>query len=444
MANIDKLKSLVQSLARRKIKDSEQFLEYKRSLLAKLNIAPPGNVEILNIYRGLRQQKTIKANFYFEKRLKKHPVRSLSGIASVAVLTKPWPCPGKCIYCPEEKNIPKSYLSGEPAVDRAKSLKFNPYLQVAKRIEVLEKNGHPTDKIELIVIGGTWSCLPKRYQTWFIKRCFDGANGKTSKNLAVAQKINEKAKHRIVGLTLETRPDFITEEEIRRMRQLGCTRVEIGVQSIDDKISKFNQRGITAEQIAETTELLKNAGFKICYHLMPGLPKSSPQKDYQVFKKIFTDEKFQPDMLKIYPCVVVKGSKLYKMWRKKKFIPYSDKALINLLVKIKKEIIPPYVRIMRLFRDIPSNLIEGGTKISNLREIILKQLKKQNISCQCIHCREIKDEPLKLFKNIKLIKRIYRASGGQEIFLSFEDIQKNKLIAFLRLRLPAKKTKNHI
>jgi len=432
------LEKIIKKIIKSQPQTAEELIKIKRETSNKLKIPTPSNIELIEKLKSYKQTENTQQII---KLLRRHPVRTLSGIASVAVLTKPWPCPGKCIYCPEEKNIPKSYLSGEPAVDRAKALKFNPYLQVAKRIEVLEKNGHPTDKIELIVIGGTWSCLPLKYQNYFIKRCFDGANQKTSKNLSQAQKLNEEAKHRIVGLTLETRPDFITSEEIKRMRQLGCTRVEIGVQSTDDKVLKFNQRGITSKQITETTELLKNAGFKICYHMMPGLPKSSPKKDYKIFKQLFSDEKFQPDMLKIYPCVVTKGSKLYKIWQAKKFIPYNDNQLINLLVKIKREIIPPYVRIMRLFRDIPSNLIEGGTKISNLREVILEKLKKQGAQCQCIHCREIRNEPLELFKNIKLINRMYRASGGKEIFLSFEDIKKNKLVAFLRLRLPCKNKK---
>lgn len=448
--------NLSQQILKAKLKSDQDFIEWQRKLAVQLKIAPPSKVEILNLYKNLRQKKRMGINFYFEKQLKKRPVRSLSGVAVVSVLTKPWPCPGRCIYCPKESGIPKSYLSGEPAVERAKFLKYDPYNQVKKRIEALERTGHPTDKIELIVIGGTWSYLPRRYQKWFIKRCLDGANDtgngekskiknkklkikiknkKISGTLEEAQKLNEKAKHRIVGITLETRPDYITPQEILRMRQLGCTRVEIGVQTIDDKILSKNQRGHGAQEIIWATKLLKDAGFKVCYHLMPGLPGSTPQKDIAVFQKIFSNPNFQPDLVKIYPCVVTKGSKLYKIWQQKKYKPYSDKQLIALLIKL-KSIIPPYVRIIRVVRDIPSFKIEGGSKISNLREAVQKEMIKRHLRCQCIRCREIKN--LKI-KNLELKRREYLASDGKEIFISFEDATNDKLAAFLRLRLP----KNH-
>ncbi len=434
MTEKQKIELLVKKLVQKRISSFDNFLKLKQKICSELKTSMPGNVNILKTYYRLKKKREVKNNVFFEKQLKKRPVRSLSGVAIIAVLTKPWPCPGKCIYCPFEKGVPKSYLSGEPAVERAKLLKYNPYQQVKKRIEVLEKNGHPTDKIELIVIGGTWSYLPKQYQTWFIKKCFDGANNSTSKNLQTAQEKNEKAKHRIIGLTLETRPDYISPQEILRMRKLGCTRVEIGVQITDDKILKLNNRQHGVKEIIQATKLLKNAGFKICYHMMPGLLGSNPQKDLKMFKQLFTNPDFQPDMLKIYPCVVTRGSKLYKLFKDKIYHPYSDKQLINLLVKIKL-IIPPYVRINRLIRDIPAWQIKGGSKISNLREIVQKQMKKQKKTCQCIRCREVKDLRFKIL-DFRLIKRDYDASDGKEIFLSFEDIKENKLAAFLRLRLP--------
>jgi len=455
----------VRELAKKKIANSEQFLDFKKKLISRFKIQPPTTTTILEIYRRLK----IKRNPYFENKLIKRPVRSLSGVAVVAVLTKPYPCPGSCLYCPIEKGIPKSYLSGEPAVERAKKLKYDPFNQVQKRIEVLEKNGHPTDKIELIVIGGTWSYLPKIYQTWFIKRCFDGANATDNKKpattepqnattesqngpsasqwlqgseiqrlqekLRTAQHINESAKHRIVGITLETRPDYITPQEIKQMRKLGCTRVELGVQTIEEKILRLNQRGHGVQQIIDATRLLKNAGFKVCYHLMPGLLGSNPKKDLAVFQKILSQADYRPDMIKIYPCVVTKGSKLYKLWRQKKYHPYSDKKLIDLLVKI-KSIIPPHVRVIRMIRDIPSYKIEGGSKISNLREVVHQEMARRGLGCRCIRCREIKDlrSPI---KNLKFISRHFPASEGQEFFLSFENIHQDKLVAFLRLRLPA-------
>jgi len=428
------LNILVKKLVLKRISSLDEFSKLKHKLAGQLKIPPVRNSDILRTYRELKKKKQIKTNVFLDKQLKKRPIRSLSGVAVVAVLTKPWPCPGKCLYCPLEKGVPKSYLSGEPAVERAKLLKYNPYEQVKKRIEVLKNNNHPVDKIELIVIGGTWSYLPKKYQTWFIKRCFDGANNSISKDLKTAQKKNETTKHRLIGITLETRPDYINTQELIRMRSLGCTRVEIGVQAIDDQILKLNTRGHKTTETIEATRLLKDAGFKICYHFMPGLYGSSPQKDLTMFKKLFTSQDFQPDMLKIYPCVVTKGSKLYGMYKNKKYKPYTDKQLMTLLIKMKL-IVPEYIRINRLIRDIPAYQIQGGSKISNLREFIQKRMKKENKTCSCIRCREIKNEPINI-KNIKLKKQKYNASQGQEIFLSFKDVKQNKIAAFLRLRLP--------
>ena len=450
---------IVQEMAKEKITSEKEFEKVKQKTIAKIKMTFPPNNELLMIYKKLRKQNNVHPNFYFEKLLKKRPIRSLSGVAIVAVLTKPWPCPGKCIYCPTEKNIPKSYLSGEPAVERAKTLNYDPYLQTRKRIEMLEKNGHPTDKIELIVIGGTWSYLPKQYQTWFIKRCFDGANNQKGSafNLEEAQKKNEKAIHRLIGITLETRPDYITLKEILRMRKLGCTRVEIGVQIIDDQVLKIDQRGHLIDKTIKATRLLKNAGFKICYHIMPGLFCSNPRKDLEKFKELFSNPDFRPDMLKIYPCVVTKGSKLYKLWQQKKYQPYTDYQLTNLLIKM-KSLVPPYVRINRIIRDIPSWQIKGGSKISNMRQYLKTKMKEKGLKCRCIRCREIKSSQIKL-KDLKLKRQDYIASYGQEIFLSFESLPlsqkpKNKdlpphlciggggkLAAFLRLRLPFPKTK---
>ena len=452
-----KVTQLVLSLASFQIKTSEDFLKLKQKTANFLAIPLPNNVLILQTYYNLLKKKKVKKNQFFEEQLKRKPVRSLSGVTVVSVLIKsstlhrnssaPSACPGDCLFCPTEKNLPKSYLSGEPAVERAKQLKFNPYLQVKKRIETLGKLGHPTDKIELIIIGGSWSALPKKYQIWFIKECFRGANDrklttnnqqlttkldKLEQELKLEQRRNEKTKHRIIGITLETRPDLITPEEILMMRKLGCTRVEIGVQILDDKILKLNNRGHGLKEIIKATQLLKQAGLKICYHLMFGLPFSSPRKDLSCFKKIFDIQDFRPDMLKLYPCVITRGSEIFKLWQEKKYTPYQDKNLINLLVKI-KSMIPPYVRVNRVFRDIPSTKILAGSKISNLRELIASTMKENNLQCRCIRCREIKNETDLL--SLKLVKREYQASQGKEIFLSFENQKKDKLAAFLRLRL---------
>ncbi|MDP2930397.1 MAG: tRNA uridine(34) 5-carboxymethylaminomethyl modification radical SAM/GNAT enzyme Elp3, partial [bacterium] len=373
--------------------------------------------------------------------LKTRGIRSLSGIVSVSVLTKPYPCPGKCLYCPDQKGLPKSYLDGEPAVMRAVFNKFNPYLQVQSRLKALENTGHSTAKIELIIIGGTWSFLPKKYQEWFVKECFRAANEYNrqptinNQQLDKEQRRNENAKHRIIGITVETRPDFINESEIKQLRRLGVTRVEMGVQSTYDDVLRKNSRGHDVSATIKATKLLKDAGFKICYHIMPNLPGSDLKKDEIVFSRLFNDSDFRPDFLKIYPCVVVKQAPLYKLWLKKQYKPYTDKQLIGLLAKVKQKI-PVYCRIIRIYRDIPSWQIKAGSKISNLRQTVTQELKKRGKKCLCIRCREVKDN-FSPGQALKLFREKYPASGGTEIFLSFEDKKRKNIYSLLRLRLPS-------
>lgn len=423
------------------------------------------NSQIITSYRKLVIQQEIKPDKKLERLLRLKKIRSLSGIVPLAVLTKPYPCPGKCIYCPTQKGMPKSYLNDEPAVMRAKMANFDPYLQVTRRLGQFKIIGHTTDKVELIIMGGTFSSLPKNYQIDFITKCFAAANkfspvileripsiaegeaiesqmgsyrlrqrAKASRmtQLAGEQLINETAKHRIVGLTLETRPDKINIKEIKFMRQLGCTRVEIGVQSIYDSVLKKVNRGHTIKETIKATQLLKDAGFKVCYHLMPNLPASNLKKDFQMFQKIFTNENFMPDMIKIYPCVVLYQAKLYDWYKKRRFTTYTDDQLISLLLKIKK-IVPEWIRINRLGRDIPVTNIAAGNKISNIRQILQQKLKERGIKCQCIRCREIRARKI---SNLKLEIRNYRASGGNEYFLQYID-KNNRLYALLRLRIPS-------
>ncbi len=432
---MDTLEKIVKNLLSEKNLTREKIASAKRKIAGAVKSASPLNAALFRVYQKLLKQGKIKQNKNLELMLKKREIRTLSGVAPIAVLTKPYPCPGRCAYCPTEKGMPKSYLSNEPAVMRAIAYGFDPYRQVVGRIKTLEANGHPTDKLELIVIGGTWSALPRSYQNWFIKRCFDGANKKTAKNLAAAQKKNETAAHRIIGITLETRPDKITPAEIKQMRGLGATRVELGVQAIDNKILKKNLRGHDVAETIRATKLLKDAGFKICYHLMPNLPGSTPAKDFKMFKEIFSNPDFQPDMVKIYPCVVTRGSKIYRWWKQDKYKPYSDKQLSNLLIDIKK-IIPPYVRINRLIRDIPSPSIEAGNKISNLREIISAEMARQDLRCKCIRCREVGHQKNIKITAPKLFIKKYKASGGTEYFISYESPDQKILYAFVRLRIP--------
>ncbi len=425
---------LVEQMVRRKIRTAKTLeslkKEWAKELRQKGSIS---NSEILRIYRDLIKKGKLKENKTLLWLLQTQKIRTLSGIAIVAVLTKPYPCPGECIYCPDQKDMPKSYLNDEPAVMRAILCKFDPYKQVRARIKMLENTGHPTDKIELIVMGGCFTALPKRYQEWFVKRCFEAANEKKGKTLKEVQKINEKSKHRIIGITLETRPDHITPEVVKWFRELGATRVEIGVQSLYDNVLKLNKRGHGVDAVAKATHLLKDSGFKINYHMMPNLPGSTPRKDLAMFKKLFSNPDFQPDMLKIYPCVLTRESRLYSWWKQGKYKPYTDRQLINLLVKI-KQVIPSYIRIMRLGRDIPVPDIIAGCKISNIREVVHRQMEERGIECKCIRCKEVR---ARIKARVKLFRHDYHASDGKEIFLTFEDPKRQTLFAFLRLRIPS-------
>ncbi len=369
-----------------------------------------------------------------ESLLRTRPIRSLSGIVNISVLSKPYPCPGKCLYCPIEKGIPKSYVSGEPAVERAKKLNYDPYQQTKRRIEMLNFEGHPTDKIELRIVGGTWSYYPKSYQNWFVKKCFEACNEGKNKNLKEVQRINEKAKHRIIGLSIETRPDFINPKEIEHLRELGATMIELGVQSIYDDVLRNNLRGHGVTETIKATKLLKDAGFKVLYQMMPNLPGSNLKKDEKMFEELFNNPDLQPDLLKIYPCALLREAPLYKLWKKGGYKPYTQSQLIKLIKAIKREI-PYYVRIQRITRDIPSSsVIEGAAKISNLRQILFEKMKKENWRCKCIRCREVK-ERYNPKEKACLFREDYPASGGEEIFLSFENKDRTKLYSLLRLRI---------
>jgi len=364
-------------------------------------------------------------------------MRSLSGVSVITVLTKAYPCPGNCIYCPTEVDVPKSYLSNEPAVMRAILNKYDAYDQIKTRLDSLKLQGHPIDKVELIVIGGTFSYLPRGYQEEFIKRCFDALNGSDSTNLTEAKGKNEKARSRCVGLTLETRPDYIDEDEVKWFRYLGATRVEMGAQSLNDKILGLNKRGHKIAETIEATKLLKDAGFKICYHLMPNLYGSNVEKDKKQFREVFSNTDYRPDYIKIYPCVVTKNTPLFTLYKEGEYRSYSNEELIDVISDIKKHT-PYWVRIMRTIRDIPATSIESGSVTSNLRQVILERAEKEDWQCHCIRCREIgsKAASLKLkAESIRLYSEEYEASGGREIFLSYETTDR-KLYSLLRLRLP--------
>ena len=399
--------------------------------------------------------------------IQKKPTRTISGVAIVAVMCKPHKCPhGRCLYCPESEIAPPSYTGEEPAALRARMFKFDPYLQVYNRLLQLESIGHPLDKVELIIMGGTFPSYFICYQEWFVSKCLQAMNdfgvkpdsinafskkGENSKvdievppefvYLNDMQKSNENSAVRCVGMTFETRPDYCKIPDVDRMLEMGVTRVELGVQTIYNYIYKRIDRGHTIEDTIESSRILKDSGIKVAMHLMPGL-FADEKRDMRIFKRIFNDSNFKPDMLKIYPCLVTKGSKLHDMWQNGEYYPYTDEEAVDLIVKIKK-ILPKWVRTMRIQRDIPSPLIEAGVKKSNLGELVYKKLHEMEINCKCIRCREVghkaADGIIPDIDNVKLLKEEYEAGGGQEIFLSFEDIKKDILIGFLRLRIPSPK-----
>lgn len=392
------------------------------------------NSILLQAYHKLVDEKRIPRDSLLEENLKIHRVRSWSGVAVIAVLTHPFPCPGQCLFCPRQEDLPVSYLDNEPAVMRAISSRYSAKEQFLNRLHSLAATGHLTEKIELIILGGTWSALPHPYQEIFIKECFDAANDQESSSLAESQKLNETANHRIIGINVETRPDFINPEELKLLRKLGVTKVEIGVQSLDDQILLLNRRGHDVEATIKATQLLKDSGFKVCYHIMPNLYGSTLEKDREMFQHLFSDERFRPDFLKIYPTAIVKEAPLYQLWQEKKYKPYSIKEMINLL-KEAKSCIPIYNRVERIIRDIPANrIVAGPAKISNLREVVMQELKKEGHPCQCIRCREIKKAYSPQVK-LKLFRLDYQSSQGKEIFLTFENYHRTNLYALLRLRI---------
>tara|TARA_Y100000310_G_scaffold27990_1_gene26617 strand:+ start:8656 stop:9993 length:1338 start_codon:yes stop_codon:yes gene_type:complete len=361
------------------------------------------------------------------------PVRTISGVTPLTVVLKPRKCDhGTCIYCPGGDKVPQSYTDKSPAIMRALALSFDPSEQVKNRLRVLKKMNHPIDKIELIILGGTFLQYPIKYQYEFIKKCFDALNGKNSKNLDEAKKLNETSKHRCVAMCIENRPDNCSDEEIKRMLEFGATRVEIGVQIIDDEIYKKTNRGHTIKDVIESTERLKNAGFKVGYHIMPGLPYSNSKKDLKLFKKIFDDGKFCPDQLKIYPCQIVKDSPLAKTYKIIKYKPYSEEETKKIVKKM-ISLVPEYCRVMRIMREIPKEkMVEDSVKL-DLRKDIEEKLRSSGIKINEIRMREIGFNK-NIDSNIKLKIIEYDASNGKEFFLEFIN-KDNILFGLLRLRI---------
>lgn len=410
--------------------------------------------ELISAYRSFLLSKKLKHTVFKQKqmfeRLRMKKVRTLSGVTPVTVLTKPFPCPGRCIYCPTDIKMPKSYLSSEPGAQRAFSNKFDPYLQVFNRLAAYRNIGHPTDKVELIVLGGTWSYYPKNYQVWFIKRCFDALNkfdseksnyvSKIAKEkrckwerLFKAQKKNESAKSRCVGLVLETRPDFVTKNEIINLRKLGATKIQIGVQSLDPIVLKLIKRGHNLNDTVNAFKLLRQAGFKIHIHWMPNLLGSTPKKDVADYKNLFSDVRFKPDEVKIYPCSLITGTKLMTYYKRKMWKPYTEKQLMRVLEKC-VELTPRWCRITRMVRDISSEDIVVGNKKSNIRQNVEAQLIKSGKKINEMRFREIKNEKVSLSK-LKLMVTEYETQVSEEFFIEYT-AHEDKIVGFLRLSVP--------
>jgi len=373
--------------------------------------------------------------------LRKKSMRTISGVAIVAVMTSPESCPhGLCIPCPGGPSYytPQSYTGFEPAAMRALLNDFDPFMQTRSRLDQLKAIGHSVDKIDFIIMGGTFTARDPYYQEWFVKRCFDALNNKNSESLEQAKKRNESAQSRCIGLTVETRPDWFRIQHADQALNLGATRVELGIQTVYDDILNFIERGHTVTDSINATRIAKESGFKVCYHMMPGLPYSDENKDIESFQTIFENPQFKPDMLKIYPTLTIKGTKLYDLWTKGDYEPLSTEKASKLIAKI-KSFIPEWIRIQRIQRDVPSNHIHGGVDKSNLRQYIADEMIKQNLECRCIRCREIGHKSLK--GNIEINEDViglsttyYEASGGEEVFISLVEEDLDALIGYLRLR----------
>jgi elongator complex protein 3 len=425
----------------------------------------------------------------FLEMMRMKPVRTQSGVAPVTVLTKPFPCPGKCIFCPSDVRMPKSYISSEPGAQRAAQHQFDPYAQSFSRLQTYHNIGHSTDKVELIILGGTWSSYAEPYQVWFVARCLEALNSfglsreegtgppsvpaidyRANKNrvdgrqldrtynqtvrefvetsglpisidetaswdeLRTAQRANESAAARCVGLVVETRPDHLTLDEVVRLRALGATKIQIGYQSLSDEVLRLNNRGHTVATTRRATHLLRQAGFKIHAHWMPNLYGSTPKQDIEDFKRLFADPDFRPDELKIYPCSLVESAELMTYFESGTWRPYSQEELLEVLAKCMSQV-PDYCRVTRVVRDIPGTEIVEGNRITNLRELAESRMRESGLGCRDIRAREIRHrtvEPARL----ALERLDYDTSLGREVFLQFITPE-HHLAAFLRLSLPA-------
>jgi elongator complex protein 3 len=437
------------------IKDEGQLNKVKKDVSKLYHLASlPRNGDV--IVQGTPEEQAVIKEF-----LRRKPVRTISGVAVIAVMTSPAPCPhGVCLPCPGGPNSafksPQSYMGREPAAMRAIQHEFDPYSQVQSRLSQLKEIGHDVEKVELIVMGGTFSARSLDYQEWFSKRCLEAMNDFTGTEwrgsawkigksvpyipLEEVQKANETADIRNVGITFETRPDWAKEEHVDEFLMLGGTKVELGVQSVYDFVLSRMQRGHGVAEIVRANKVLRDSAFKVGFHMMPHLPGADSELDLRGFKKLFEDPRFRPDYLKIYPTLVTEGTPLYRMWESGEYQALSDEEAAELVADI-KAVLPKWVRLQRIQRDIPAHQIFAGVRKSNLRQLAEEKLREKGGKCRCIRCREVGHNSLKgrriNEKDIELTTETYEACNGKEHFIAFEDLSADVLIGFTRLRFPA-------
>ena len=419
------------------VRDAPDLTQKELSQIMRSHTLPNGDMlskdRIIKGYRQLCRREGCSPDVAIVRRLRVKPTRTISGVAPVAVLTEPYPCPGECIFCPEPAGMPKSYLPDEPGAMRAAAHDFDPFDQTASRIATLRDIGHSVDKIELLILGGSWSAYPADYQAWFIRRCLDAMNTVDADSLIEAQRLNETADHRNVGLVVETRPDLITSDEVHRLRRLGVTKVQLGVQSLDDHILAQNKRGHTVADTRRAMRLLRLSGFKIVVHWMPNLLGATPKGDLEDFSRFWDDRSLRPDELKIYPTALLPDTELHQRWERGEFEPYDEETMVELLSRC-KPLIPPYCRVNRLMRDIPAPNIVAGVKKSNLRQIVQQHMACDGRSCRCIRCREVRGEPIDE-TTLRMETITYQTDASEESFLQVVTPE-GDLAGFLRLSFP--------
>ncbi len=409
-------------------RDSLQNLKLKLCGKYGLEDVPPNSDVLANVDPADRD---LLLPFLIKK-----PSRTVSGVAAVAVMTSPHDCPhGKCSFCPGgvSNNSAQSYTGKEPAARRAARNEFDPWKQVTDRVRQLDEIGHNTDKIDLIIMGGTFTSRDPDYQEWFVKRCFDALNGVDSDTLVEAQRLNATARCRCVGMTVETRPDVFDRSQIEQAMRLGATRVELGVQILDDAILEGVSRGHGTAEVRRCTKDCRDMGLKVCYHIMPGLPGSNPEHDLECFRRVFDDPDYRPDMLKFYTLLVVEGTGVYDMWKAGEYVPYDEAVAVDLLASM-KETVPEYVRIQRIQRDIPVTEISAGIRMSNIRQLVATEMNGRGKPCRCIRCREAgRTDNVLDPDSITLKDTVYEACGGVEHFIALEC--NDSILGYVRLRL---------